>query len=220
MNMKRFIACSMIVLFSVGAVKSQTESDPQAIKILKQVRSQYKSYKNFKAEFKLTLENLVDSINESQSGTVYLMGDKYNLDIGGQQIICDSKTIWTYLKEVEEVTVSTCDPDDEDLLNPQKIFDFYEEDQLCRLIEEKTINGKQLQIVDLTPTVNDKPYFRIRLWIDKNTHNIIKSKVSEKSGNRYTYEISEFSPDIDIDESLFSFDPSKHPDVEVIDLTE
>eukprot|EP01031_Cornospumella_fuschlensis_P049255 gene49255-60296_t len=43
-----------------------------------------------------------------------------------QQVICDGKTVWAYLKESNEVNVYDYD-ETEDELSPNKVFDFYKE---------------------------------------------------------------------------------------------
>lgn len=204
-------------LLCVNFVWSQPESDLEALNILKQLRTKYKSYKNIKADFTFTLENLVDSIKEDQKGTIHIMGGKYKLDYGGQQIISDSKTIWTYLPEANEVTISTVEPNDEGM-NPEKIFHFYEEDMLCRLLKDEKLNGKTVQVVDMTPTKGDRSYFRVMLWIDKTERLVMRSRIFEKAGNRYTYEIDKFEPNLSITDSFFAFENSKHPGIEIVDL--
>ncbi len=42
--------------------------------------------------------------------------------------------------------------------------------------------------------------------------------LSDKNGNRYTYEIMKLIPDPRISDNFFSFDEKKYPGVEVVDL--
>ena len=204
-------------LLCVNFAWSQTESDLEAVNILKQLQAKYKAYKNFKAGFTFTLENLVDSIKEDQKGTLHLMGSKYKLELSGQQVISDSKTVWTYLPEANEVTISTVEPGEEGL-SPEKIFHFYEEGMLCRLQKDEKLNGKTVQVIDMTPTKGDRSYFRVMLWVDKTDRQIMRSRIFEKAGNRYTYEINNFEPNLNLTDSFFAFETAKHPGVEVVDL--
>ena len=40
----------------------------------------------------------------------------------------------------------------------------------------------------------------------------------DKSGNRFKYSISKFTPNIKVDDTMFAWDAKKHPGVEEIDL--
>jgi len=192
-------------------------SDKRAGEILDKVSKKYKSYKTIKAAFTLIIDSPEDNINEQQTGTLYLKGNKYKLELGGQQIICDNTTLWTYLKDANEVQVNSYEPD-ENTVTPDKLFTIYEDDFLYGLGEEVVENGKSIQVIQLTPYDKSKPYFKIKLFVDKDTWRIIRFKIYEKNGNRYIYKISQFKPNIKLSDSFFSFDIANHPDVEVIDL--
>jgi len=70
----------------------------------------------------------------------------------------------------------------------------------------------------LTPFDKSKPYFKIKLFIEKATSNIAKAKVFDKNGNRYTYFVSNFTPNPNLPDLFFTFDQKAYAGVEVIDL--
>jgi outer membrane lipoprotein-sorting protein len=43
-------------------------------------------------------------------------------------------------------------------------------------------------------------------------------KIFEKNGNQYSYEITNFTPNANVTDATFTFDPKKYPGVEVVDL--
>ena len=43
-------------------------------------------------------------------------------------------------------------------------------------------------------------------------------EIFDKTGSVYSYRMSGFSPQANISDSMFNFDVSKHPGVEVVDL--
>lgn len=212
--MKRIttIAITLLIALSVNA-----QGDKKAKDILNGVSSKYRSYKSMKADFSYTLENPSAKIKETQSGSIVLSGAKYRLGIAGQEVICDGKTIWTYMKEAKEVQVNSVDPLDEGI-KPNEIFTMYEKGFLYKFIDEKTVAGKVLQNLELTPTDKAKNFFKIKLTIDKKTKQIVKSIIFEKTGNRYTYSIKTFTPNFAVNAGTFMFDAKKYPGVEVVDL--
>lgn len=212
--MRKITTIALLLLISLGV---NAQGDKKAKDILNGVSSKYRSYKSMKAEFSYTLENPTAKIKETQSGSIILSGSKYRLAIAGQEVICDSKTIWTYMKEAKEVQVNSVDPTEEGI-KPNEIFTMYEKGFLYKFIDEKTVSGKVQQNLELTPTDKTKNFFKIKLTIDKKTKQIIKSIIFEKTGNRYTYAIKAFTPNFAVNTSTFMFDAKKYPGVEVVDL--
>ena len=72
------------------------------------------------------MKNLSENISDSFSGTISVKDDKYVLFIEGQKIINDSKTVWTYLEELNEVTISDFDPGEQDI-SINNVFEVYKE---------------------------------------------------------------------------------------------
>lgn len=193
------------------------ESDKKSKDLLEQVSRKYKKYKTIRANFVMQIENPESKMDEKQPGTIHLKDDKYRLEMNNQEIICDNKTIWTYMKESKEVNINTYKPDKKNI-TPSQIFTVYEKDFLSAPIEEANENGTLMQIVDITPIDKSKTFFKIKISISKKDNSIKRFKIFDKNGNRYTYEIQKFEPNIKLDDTLFTFDPKKYPGIEVIDL--
>lgn len=212
--MKKITTIALLILTTLGVF---AQGDKKAKDILSGVSSKYRSYKSMKADFSYTLENPTAKIKETQSGSIILSGAKYRLAIAGQEVICDGKTIWTYMKEAKEVQVNSVDPA-EGGIKPNEIFTMYEKGFLYKFVDEKKVGGKVQQNIELTPTDKTKNFFKIKLTVDKASKQIIKSVIFEKTGNRYTYAIKEFMPNFAINAGTFMFDAKKYPGVEVVDL--
>jgi outer membrane lipoprotein-sorting protein len=194
------------------------KNDPKAKAILDGVSKKFSQLKSVVANFILKVEGANNSVTDSKKGTVYLKGAKYKVNLDGQEIISDNKTSWTYAKDANEVTINTVDPNSS-TLSPAKLFtNFYDKDYLYRLEGETTEKGKVLQNIEMTPTDKSKNVFKVIVSIDKKGQNISRMKVFEKNGNHYTYEITSFTPNSNVSDATFSFDPKKYPGVEVVDL--
>ena len=83
---------------------------------------------------------------------------------------------------------------------------------------EVTEAGVVCDVVDLVPEKKDAQYFKIRMNISKKDKSIQNFTMFDKSGNRYKYTISKFTPNATITDSYFAFDAKNYPGVEVIDL--
>ena len=145
-----------------------------------------------------------------------MKGTKYKVSISGQEIFCDGATTWNYDKSSNEVTINKVDPT-ANTITPQKIFtNFYDKDFKYKLNGTKTEGGKSCQEIELTPVDKSKPFVKVLVYV--NDSNIFTTKVFEKTGNKYTYSVSNFNTTTAVKEKAFVFDAKSYPGVEVVDL--
>lgn len=220
--MKKFLLMGMLmggmVFTGMAQSKGAGQNDPKAKSILDNVSKKFQSLKSVVANFMLKVQGANNSVNDSKKGTVYMKGSKYKVSMDGQEIISDNKTSWTYAKDVNEVTINNVDQSSTSI-TPAKLFtNFYDKDFLYRLDGESTEKGKVLQNIEMTPTDKSKNIFKVVVSVDKKNQNIAKMKVFEKNGNQYTYEITNFTPNANVNDAMFTFDAKKYPGVEVVDL--
>ena len=191
--------------------------DKQAADILKNVSAKYKSFSSIHAEFSYTLDDPKEKSKSTQFGNISLKGEKYRLEITGQEVTCDGKTLWTFLKEANEVQISEPEKN-ADAVTPSTIFTLYEKGFDFKYMEEKSENGKQIEVIDIMPQDKKKNFFKIRMKIDKNEKLIISTDVFNKNGTHAIYAIKKFTPNTPLPDSDFLFDKAKHPGIEVVDL--
>jgi outer membrane lipoprotein-sorting protein len=195
------------------------QSEAKAKVILAEVSKKYRSYDVIKTEFSYTLENPEAKIKEVQAGTLFVKSklNKYKVILKGQELISDGKSQWTYLKADKEVQVSEVD-NSADALNPAKLFTIYEKGFKSVYTNDTKVNGKMVHNIDLSPTDTKRSFFKVKLQIDKLNKQIVNAIIFDKNGNRYTYSIKTFTPNIKVLESTFAFDAKLYPGVEVVDL--
>lgn len=215
--MKKLFIAAFLVLGSGISVMAQSEVKAKAI--LAEVSKKYRSYDVIKTEFSYTLENPEAKIKETQSGTLFVKSkvNKYKVVLKGQELISDGKNQWTYLKADKEVQVSEVD-NSADALNPAKLFTIYEKGFKSLYTNDTKVNGKMVHNIDLSPTDTKRSFFKVKLQIDKLSKQIVNAVIFDKNGNRYTYSIKTFTPNIKVPESTFAFDSKLYPGVEVVDL--
>lgn len=186
--------------------------DQKAKTILDQLSNKTKSYTSIKAKFTNTFSSTVTDINESQSGTLYLKGDAYRLEMEAQTIICDGETNWIYLPNDEEVNITEID-DEENELNPSKIFTIYENGYKYKFVRE---DGKNYHI-DLFPEESG-PFAKVELFINKSKMQISSFTMIDKQGSHFKYVIDSFVTNKEMNNDFFMFKTSDYPNVDVIDL--
>jgi outer membrane lipoprotein-sorting protein len=212
--MKKIILTALTTLITLG-IFSQ-EVDTKAKGILDKLSAKTKAYKTIKADFKFTITNKTEGINESQTGKIQIKGNKYFLSIAGQDVMCDEKSVYTILKDAEEVQINDLpDEDEEDFISPNKIFTLYETGFKYKYLKEE--NGEH--IINLYPkNSEEKDFHRLTLYIDKVKNQINLVKIFGKDGSTTTYTISTFTANSSIPDSKFTFDPATQPNYELVDL--
>jgi len=208
------ITLLIICCFAVFLTQAQ---DEKAQAILDEVSTVYDAYSNLKCDFEMIIKLPETEDVETQTGTFYLQGDNYKIELEGTTIVTDTETQWTYLSDVNEVQISEFEPE-ENGITPSEIFTIYKKDYSYFYNGNEKINGKTFHAIDLTPNDKEQPYFKIRLWINPKTYHINQAQVFDKNGNRYTYTISNLEADLELANNFFSFDIYAYDDIEVIDL--
>ncbi|MBY0434211.1 MAG: outer membrane lipoprotein carrier protein LolA [Cyclobacteriaceae bacterium] len=191
--------------------------DPKALEILEAMSKKYRTVPSFEASFSYILTNDVEKINEEFKGKMTVKGDKYKLVLPEQEVVNNGTTIWTYLPDAKEVNIDKFDPGSEDL-NPSKFYDIYKKGFKYLYLEDKTEGGVLCEVVDLVPEKKDAQYYKVRMNIVKKDKSIQSWTMFDKAGNRYKYLITKFNTALKVDDAFFTFDTSKYPGVEVIDL--
>jgi len=203
------------------------QKDVDARKILNQVSKKYRSYDVIKTDFTFTYENQQAGTKDTQTGTMIsrAKANKYKVTIYNpenklavdEEIISDGKSQWTYVKKNKEVELADVDNSSESL-NPAQIFTVYEKGYKYIYDGDAKVDGKLCQVIDLTPEDEKKPFFKIRLSIDKAKKQIFSAMIFDKNGSRYNYIIRTFTPNVKVPESTFTFDKKNYPGAELVDL--
>jgi outer membrane lipoprotein carrier protein len=214
MAMKKFV---LLAAFLVFGKLLMAQYDPKALEILEAMSKKYKAISNFEANLTSVMTNETEGVKEEVKGKITVKGDKFRLLLDDQEIINNGTTVWTYLPSAKEVNIDNFDPNSDDI-NPVKIFDIYKKGFKYLFLGEKTEAGQVYEEIDLVPEKKNAQYFKIKMMIAKKDKSIQSWTMFDKSGNRYKYVITKFTPNLKIDDTFFSFDPKKYPGVEIIDV--
>jgi outer membrane lipoprotein-sorting protein len=190
-----------------------TQNDTKASAILDEVSAKTKSYKTIKIDFTYAMDNAKEKVHDKFKGSLLSKGDKYKLTAAGQDVISDGKTVWTYLKDANEVQINNQGEDD-DSFTPTKLLSGYGKDYKSKFIEEK---GNE-QVIELYPLKKGKSFTKVRLVIDKTKKQISKFIISDRNGSTFSYIVDKMQTDLPIADSVFSFNKAEHPGVEMNDM--
>jgi len=186
----------------------------KATTILNEFSAKIQSYSSITAQFSFSLENKEEDMTDSFDGDITLKGEKYKLSIMGVETFFDGKTMWSYLQDFEEVSISEPDEEDNSMFNPAEIFSIYKEGFTNIYNGEK---NEQYHL-SLVPDDASAEYSKIDVIISKKQHQLLSVRYYGNDGNDYIVKIKSFKTNIAYEDSVFKFITTNFPGVEVIDL--
>lgn len=193
------------------------QNDSRAEKTLNEMSKKYQAMKAYSASFSQTLENPNSKIKETIKGDITVMGNKFRLAMDGHEVINNGTTIWTFMKNENEVNISDYDPADEEI-TPNQIYNMYQKGYKYNFLREEKQGGQVYEIIELTPEDRSNPVFKVELTINQKDKTLKSWKMFRNNGNRYTYDITNFVANPPVAANDFTFDKAKYKGVKVIDL--
>jgi len=206
--------------FIIAGVFVFAQQDQKAKSILENVTKTTQSFQSIRAAFDYIMDNKEEGIHEENKGEIIMKGEKYQLKLPqlGLEVYCDGKNVWSYMKDANEVSITSMEDESSEMMNPSKLFTIYEEGFNYRFVKETTADGKTVYVIDLFPQTKEIEYSKITVQIDKQQMLIKSAEMTGKEGNNYTVRVNNLTTNVPAEDRLFVFDAAKHPGVETVDL--
>lgn len=211
----KITAFLIIAILSLPAY-AQDHLDGGATQLLDDMSARYQAYSTMQINYTYKAEK-DKKVLDTFKGEMLIKGKMYYLTIPGQVFYCDGTTIWNYQKEVDEISVFEYEEEDDNLMNPAQLLAGWKKNYRAKMIREEFESGKALVLIDITP-VKLQPYYRIRLFVDKNKKEILRFTVYEKDNTLYTYYFDQFIPNRPIEDRKFKLNKSDYPNAVVNDM--
>jgi outer membrane lipoprotein-sorting protein len=199
----------ILLVFFIGF--SAQAQDAKAKALLDKVTAKVKSYNNISIDFKYSLNNAKENINQDSKGTVVMKGNQYVLNFMGITKIFDGKKNYTIVPEDEEVTVSSVNENDESAITPSKMLTFFNKGYKYSMDIVQPVSGKKIQYVKLIPTNPKDQRKEILVGIDSKTNTIYNVIQTDKKGTKTTLTVNSFKTNQALPKNQFTFAASKYP---------
>ena len=196
------------LLLFIGLSFSVFAQSNKAISLIDGMQKKYKAMGSFSANFTFQTEGAA-----TMSGSITVKGTKFRLKTAGQEIFNNGKEVATYIKEINEVNISSFDPSEGDL-NPAKIYTF---DKKAYKVTLKGESGG-FATVELAPVAKGTQVKNITLKINSKDLFVNEWTIINKAGKKQYFKVAKLNPKANADDKLFSFDKKAFPGVEVNDL--
>ncbi|WP_339919573.1 outer membrane lipoprotein carrier protein LolA [uncultured Flavobacterium sp.] len=205
--MKKFILITFILLFSF----STQAQDKRAKALLDQVTAKVRSYDNIVIDFKYSLNNSKENINQDSKGNVTMKNNQYVLNFMGITKIFDGKKTYTIVPEDEEITISSFNEKDDSAITPSKMLTFFNSGYRYSMDILQDVRGRKIQYIKLIPTNPRDQRKEILLGIDVQTKHIYNLIEMGKKGTKTTLTVNSFKTNQPLSKNQFIFAESKYP---------
>lgn len=185
--------------------------DKKAKDLLDQVTAKVKSYNNIAIDFKYSLQNSKENINQDSKGNVTLKGNMYVLNFMGVTKMFDGKKTYTIVPEDEEITVSKLNENDDNAITPSKMLTFFNSGYKYTMDIMQNVRGRKIQYIKLIPTNAKDQRKEILLGIDIQTKHIYNLIEIGKKGTKTTLTVNSFKTNQPLSKNQFTFAASKYP---------
>ena len=203
MMMKKIFLLTLGIFVSF-AIKAQSAEE-----FLNSIVESYKSYDDISIVFNYKIINEEMGVNESSRGYGSIKGNSYMINVDGQELICDGKTLWTHLIEDEEVMISEVTDDDD--TSPIAILNSLSNNISTKLLSISP--NITIEVVENEQSTFEKLHINVDSNLKlKDIHIFLGDR------NELIYEITELTTNQNLPDSMFIFDETIHPNVEVIDM--
>ena len=206
----RLSKCICMLALLVFSSFAQAQ-DKKAKDLLDQVTAKIKTYDNIVIDFKYTLNNSRENINQESKGNVVMKGNLYTLNLMGVTKLFDGKKTYTINPEDEEITISKYNEKDDNAVTPNKLLTFFNSGYKFNWDILQDIKGRKIQYIKLTPTNPKDPRKEILLGIDNQNKNIYNLIEIGKNGTKTTLTVNSFKTNQPLSKNQFTFETSKYP---------
>lgn len=214
--MKKLVAIVVAAATLSASTVVSYAQDAKAKAVLEKLSNKMKNMSSMKANFTFLAKNAAGKVQANEKGSLMLKGDKFHVTMANQEMITDGNTMWTIMKKNKEVQVSDYNPS-EVTVSPTKLFNgAYEKDYNYTYAGQRTVNGKKVDIVYLTPKAN-KSFNSVTILVDQSGM-VSSGTVEERNGNSYAYTLSGVQPNGASSDANYTFNARAYSGMEIIDL--
>jgi hypothetical protein len=197
-----------IILITSFSAKAQ---DKKAKSLLDEVTTKVKTYSNIVIDFKYTLNNAKENINQESKGNVSMKGNQYMLNLMGVTKLFDGKKIYTINTEDEEISISKFNEKDDNAITPNKMLTFFNTGYKYAWDATQTVKGKKIQYIKLIPMNTKDPIKEILMGVDLQTKNIYNIVQIGKNGTKTAIVVNSFKTNQPLPKNQFTFVEAKYP---------
>ena len=211
--MKIYILMTALLL-ACAALPAQEETKD----ILGKMENAFRKEGGIRADFTLRVTEQGMPRGES-TGTISLKGERFLLETPDNTLWFDGKTLWSYLPDAEEVTVSLPEQEELQSIHPYLLLKSARKNYRAETGAQVSFNGKTARKLILTPAKENRDgIMALTVYVEQTTFHPLYIEILQNNGMASRLTITRYQTQQDFADSLFVFNPAKYPDAEIVDL--
>ena len=182
--------------------------------IIAEVQKRLSDYNTFSARFEKQFYWAVLDKRRNREGRIFLRRpDRFRVELeGGDVVVADGKSIWSYAKRNSQVVVS---PYEGEVQTPWDVFFDYSHRFTPIAVEESQLGGRSCYMLVMAPENELSVVEKMRVWIDRKKWLLLQVEQREANGNLTTYLLRDHRTNKKIDDEVFAFEVPEG--VEILD---
>jgi outer membrane lipoprotein-sorting protein len=206
----RFVFILFIALITTQV---QAQKDPQAKLLLDQMGAKVKQARGILVNIQLISKNSKGKAMGTKSIHLKMKGDKYLLQQGAMEVVCDGANIYNFdgASSISKSSVAESDQ----TLSPQKLLSGnYDKDFNFKLLTQDASKAT----IELSPIDKRKNFQKVTLVLDKVKSALSSASILDKSNNITDVKVVTINYGVSLEDKLFQFNRAKYPkNVEIFD---
>lgn len=209
--MKAYIY-SILMFISLMITPAMLAQNGRCNNILDKVIKEYDNANGVSANFNIHSES--NGYASEIGGKIVLNGRMFAFTTNEMECGYDGETLWTYIKNNEEINLSI--PEEEEIINinPYLLFSNYNNRFKC------SYEGKNgdLETIVMSPKNSNDNISNVKVIINSKLLYPSRIEIKNKDNSKFIIIVSNYNSRVNIDKSEFKFDEKRHPNIEIIDL--
>lgn len=210
---------SAIFLMLIGVLGFLLVSPVHSItgsEVIERMQKKFAKSETFSAKFEKRFYWAVLDKHLTQSGNIYTRKPgQFRVEVEGDLIIADGKSIWSYTKDNNQVIVSDYDTE---FLTPWEILVDYSQTFDPVSVAQAKLSGQSCYTIVLKPqnetsTVEGQKVQWMKIWVDKKHWYLLQVEQLEANEDLRTYILKDHRVDKKLNNELFFFDDIDGVDV-------
>ena len=206
-----------LLLLSAGQGIAQDEKVHQ---YMRAITDQFKLDQAYKLEVDYIREDIMQETSVRGDALIWMKGLMYKMSVNEYIIYFDGQKQYSQNTDIEEVYVSTPDPDKASYLEavPIRAIRSYQQNFRYQYMGLRPFQGKNLAEVQLYPLEPGGPYSMLKLFVNPSTMKLAGFVLKHKEGIHYTMILNSVQHATGVTDDTFRFIQEEYPDTEVIEL--
>ena len=198
----------ILILLAMMPLALFAQSQKDAVKVLDKTAATLRNAGGLKMGYTLTTKG---SIN----GTLKMKGNKFVNNMGSTIVWYNGRTMWTLIKENEEVNVTNPSAKEIAKVNPYAVLGLYKQGYNVKFTGKS--NAQNYEIL-LTAKDARSSIKSILLRIGRHSYRPAFARVTGSDGSTMDITVTSFAKNQPFTDATFTFNSKSYPDYDVIDL--